>query len=87
MEDLLAGNSASPLSNHTSGGVTEALSSFVEALEGEALRPEYNTFWLASQLPDWLRFLIRKVVDRRRSFLLGNLSKYKLLGWAYAVED
>ena len=59
----------------------------VEALEGEALRPEYNTFWLASQLPDWLRFLIRKVVDRRRSFLLGNLSKYILLGWAYAVED
>jgi len=33
MEDLLAGNYASPLSNHTSGGVTEHLGQFVEALE------------------------------------------------------
>lgn len=33
MEDLLAGNFASPLSNHTSGGVTEQLAQFVEALE------------------------------------------------------
>lgn len=30
--DLLEGNYASPLSNHTSGGVPEALASFVEAL-------------------------------------------------------
>mmetsp|Transcript_9735 Transcript_9735/g.17149 ORF Transcript_9735/g.17149 Transcript_9735/m.17149 type:complete len:510 (+) Transcript_9735:401-1930(+) len=33
MEDLLAGDYASPLSNHTSGGVPEALSDFVQALE------------------------------------------------------
>lgn len=33
MEELMTGDFASPLSNHTSGGVTEALSNFVEALE------------------------------------------------------
>ena len=33
MEDLIIGNFASPLSIHTSGGVPEALSDFVEALE------------------------------------------------------
>jgi adenosylmethionine-8-amino-7-oxononanoate aminotransferase len=33
MEALLAGDYAPPLSNHTSGGVTEALSDFVAALE------------------------------------------------------
>jgi adenosylmethionine-8-amino-7-oxononanoate aminotransferase len=33
MEDLLAGNSAAPLSLHTSGGVSEAFSGFIDALE------------------------------------------------------
>ena len=33
MDDLLAGNASSPLSNHTSGGVTEPLAHFVKALE------------------------------------------------------
>ena len=46
MEDLLAGNSASPLSNHTSGGVTEALSSFVEAIEP-------HLPWKQSEELDW----------------------------------
>ncbi|KAL3916525.1 MAG: hypothetical protein SGILL_005139, partial [Bacillariaceae sp.] len=33
MEELMSDSYASPLSNHTSGGVTEAISNFVDALE------------------------------------------------------
>jgi adenosylmethionine-8-amino-7-oxononanoate aminotransferase len=46
MEDLMAGNFASPLSNHTSGGVPEALSDFVAALEP-------HLPWKNAQELDW----------------------------------
>lgn len=46
MEDLMAGNYASPLSNHTSGGVTEPLAGFVEALEP-------HLPWEESENLDW----------------------------------
>lgn len=46
MEDLMAGDYASPLSIHTSGGVPEALSGFVDALEP-------HLPWKNSEELDW----------------------------------
>jgi fatty acid amide hydrolase len=46
--------------------------SFRGALEGEALIPEYKTLAAASDLPNWLRWMVRKVIDERRSHLLGS---------------
>ncbi len=46
MEDLMEGNFASPLSNHTSGGVTEPLVEFVKALEP-------HLPWKESNKLDW----------------------------------
>jgi adenosylmethionine-8-amino-7-oxononanoate aminotransferase len=46
MEDLLSGSYAAPLSNHTSGGVTEPLADFVDALEP-------HLPWSESENLDW----------------------------------
>ena len=49
MEDLLSGNYAAPLSNHTSGGVLEPLAHFVEALEPHLPWNEANNLdWCVS---------------------------------------
>ena len=45
---------------------------FTEALEGEDLIPEYHTLYAAANLPNWLRLLVRKLIDKRRGHLLGN---------------
>jgi len=45
--------------------------SFVEALEGEPMLHQYNTLLTSIKFPDWLRFILCKVLDARRSHLLS----------------
>ena len=63
--------------------------SFREALEGEELISEYNTLVAASDLPNWLRWIVRKVIDKRRAHLLactrsGGVSVWDL--WQRTAE-
>jgi fatty acid amide hydrolase len=51
--------------------------SFIEALEGEEMLPEFNTLRLTLGLPDLPRWIIRQFVDKRRSFLLGCSSTFE----------
>lgn len=47
---------------------------YVEALEGEDMIPEYNYLVQSANLPNWLRPLVRKLVDKRRAHIL-NLTR------------
>ena len=49
--------------------------SFKDALDGEVMIPEYNTLVTASDLPNWLRWVARKVIDQRRGHLLASARK------------
>ena len=49
--------------------------SFLEALEGEEIISEYTTLVRASNLPNWLRWILCKVLDKRRAHLLKNSRK------------
>ena len=49
--------------------------SFLEALEGENIIDEYTTLVSASSIPNWLRWILRKVLDKRRAHLLGSSRK------------
>ncbi|CAB9507550.1 Glutamyl-tRNA(Gln) amidotransferase subunit A [Seminavis robusta] len=46
--------------------------SFLEALEGEECINEYSTLIRASNIPDWLRWILVRVLDKRRAHLLGS---------------
>lgn len=50
--------------------------SFLEALEGEEIINEYTTLITASGIPNWLRWILRKVLDKRRAYLLENSREY-----------
>jgi len=50
--------------------------SYLEALEGEDPIAAYNDLRLAATLPDWLRWIARKFLDKRRAFLLGCMRKF-----------
>ena len=49
--------------------------SFLEALEGEDIINEYTTLIRASGIPNWLRWILCKVLDKRRAHLLGSSRK------------
>ena len=49
--------------------------SFIEALEGEDIVLEYTPLVRASSIPNWLRWLLCKVLDKRRALLLGSSRK------------
>jgi hypothetical protein len=50
--------------------------SYKEALEDETIIPEYNTLVTASDMPNWLRWIARKVIDKRRGHLLSCTRKF-----------
>jgi fatty acid amide hydrolase len=55
--------------------------SYIEALEGEQMISEYNLLATASNLPSFFRWLLLKVLDKRRGHLLskaqsGGISAY-----------
>jgi hypothetical protein len=56
--------------------------SFYEGLEGEQMIEEYKDFNMAMGLWDVPRWLLRKVLDKRRSFLLGCASKFEYMYFA-----
>ena len=49
---------------------------FREALEGEPFIEEFNTLQLATLMPDFIRWIARKVLDERKAYLLSCASKY-----------
>jgi hypothetical protein len=49
---------------------------YQEALEGEDFVPEFNTIRQAANVPNLLRPLIRALIDKRRSHLLGCTSEW-----------
>lgn len=61
--------------------------SFLEALEGEDVINEYSTLIRASSIPNWLRWILCKVLDKRRAHLLGSSRKYckwrHMTDWMY----
>jgi fatty acid amide hydrolase len=46
--------------------------SFMEALEGEPVIAEYGPIVMATHIPDWLRWIAIKLIDKRRGHLLGQ---------------
>ena len=46
--------------------------SFLEALEGEEVIDEYKPLIQASSIPNWLRWMLCRVLDKRRAHLLGS---------------
>jgi len=44
---------------------------YVEGLEGEDMIEQYKTLYAASRIPNWLRPILRMIIDKRRSTLLG----------------
>jgi len=46
--------------------------SFVEGLEGEPIMPHYDALMLSLTIPEWLRFIVCRVIDARRSHLLSQ---------------
>ena len=46
--------------------------SFIAALEGEEVIDEYKPLIQASSIPNWLRYILCKVLDKRRAHLLGS---------------
>ena len=50
--------------------------SFLQALEGEDVINEYSTLIRASGIPNWLRWILCKVLDKRRAHLLGSSRKF-----------
>jgi len=51
------------------------MKSFIEGLEGEEVVEEYNTLIRASNVPNWLRWILCKVLDKRRAHLFGSGSE------------
>ena len=47
---------------------------FTDGIEGESLIPAYGPLFAASNLPNWIRPLIRFFLDKRRSSLLKSMS-------------
>lgn len=46
--------------------------SYIEALEGEDIILEYTTLVRAANVPNWLRWLLVRILDERRGHLLGS---------------
>lgn len=46
--------------------------SYIEALEGEEIILEYTTLVRATNVPNWLRWILCRVLDERRAHLLGS---------------
>jgi len=78
-----AGHTCSPFDPPTDGwhnygllvginGAEGNFKSFLEALEGEDIIDEYKTLVIASSIPNWFRWILGKVIDKRRAHLLGS---------------
>jgi fatty acid amide hydrolase len=50
----------------------DGFQSFLEALEGEPVIAEYGPIVMATHIPDWLRWIAIKLIDKRRGHLLGQ---------------
>jgi fatty acid amide hydrolase len=55
--------------------------SFIEALEGEPSIAEYGPLILATWLPNWLRWLLMKLIDKRSAYVLGQGSAGGITVW------
>jgi fatty acid amide hydrolase len=54
---------------------------FTEGLEGEPVIDEYVPIVVASQIPDWLRWIVIQLIDKRRGHLLGQGRASGLTVW------
>jgi len=63
---------------HRFVGLTSAegnMRSFLEALEGEKMIPDYLPLALAASLPNWIRNIAKLFVPKRIKHILGCASK------------
>jgi fatty acid amide hydrolase len=67
----------------------DGFQSFLDALEGEPVIAEYGPIVVATYIPDWLRWIVVKLIDKRRGHLLkqgraGGVSVWEL--WQRTAE-